>query len=187
MKNRAVVSAADQTIIVHVPFKFKKRGGRKLVVTPDGAAWAPRHVNRLDARADGAVLPYEQVAPRIRESLEKMPRGCGTSVQLAEHPREAEVPSEYRTWATCSPRPSGQPGGGSTAESNPRLGGDGFAWISDGYGRVAGRRGTISVRHGRLATVAAASSTSRTEWPRPVPRSILQEGAPSRSRESIRT
>jgi peptidyl-prolyl cis-trans isomerase C len=29
------------------------------------------HVLRLDARAEGAVLPYEQVAPRIRESLEK--------------------------------------------------------------------------------------------------------------------
>jgi peptidyl-prolyl cis-trans isomerase C len=29
------------------------------------------HVVRLDARAEGAVLPYEQVAPRIRESLEK--------------------------------------------------------------------------------------------------------------------
>jgi peptidyl-prolyl cis-trans isomerase C len=29
------------------------------------------HLIRLDARAEGAVLPYEQVAPRIRESLEK--------------------------------------------------------------------------------------------------------------------
>jgi len=29
------------------------------------------HVVRLDARAEGAVLPYEQTAPRIRESLEK--------------------------------------------------------------------------------------------------------------------
>jgi peptidyl-prolyl cis-trans isomerase C len=29
------------------------------------------HVIRLDERADGAVLPYEQVAPGIRENLEK--------------------------------------------------------------------------------------------------------------------
>ncbi len=29
------------------------------------------HVIRLDDRAEGAVLPYEQVAPRIREMLEK--------------------------------------------------------------------------------------------------------------------
>jgi hypothetical protein len=29
-------------ITVHIPLTFRKRGGRKLVVTPDGAAWAPR-------------------------------------------------------------------------------------------------------------------------------------------------
>ena len=36
MSRRATVSADWQTITVHVPFRMKKRGGRKLVVTPDG-------------------------------------------------------------------------------------------------------------------------------------------------------
>ena len=39
---RATVSAAGETITVHIPLTFRKRGGRKLVVTPDGAEWAPR-------------------------------------------------------------------------------------------------------------------------------------------------
>ena len=39
---RATISADGETITVHIPLTFRKRGGRKLVVTPDGAAWAPR-------------------------------------------------------------------------------------------------------------------------------------------------
>ena len=30
------------TITIHIPLSVRKRGGRKLVVTPDGAAWAAR-------------------------------------------------------------------------------------------------------------------------------------------------
>jgi hypothetical protein len=36
------VSADGEITTVHVPLTFRKRGERKLVVTPDGAAWAPR-------------------------------------------------------------------------------------------------------------------------------------------------
>jgi hypothetical protein len=39
---RATVSADGETIIVHIPLTFRKRGGGKLVMTPDGAEWAPR-------------------------------------------------------------------------------------------------------------------------------------------------
>ena len=39
---RATVSTDGETITVHIPLTFRKRGGRKLVVTPDGAEWAPR-------------------------------------------------------------------------------------------------------------------------------------------------
>jgi hypothetical protein len=42
MKTRTAVSADDQTITVHVPQRFKKPGGPKLVVMPNGAEWAPR-------------------------------------------------------------------------------------------------------------------------------------------------
>ena len=52
---RATVSADRETITVHIPLKFTKRGGRKLVVAPDGAEWAPRP--RVDnARASGYSL-----------------------------------------------------------------------------------------------------------------------------------
>jgi hypothetical protein len=47
---RATVSADGQTITVHIPLTFRKRGGRKLVVTPDGASWAPR------PRVDNAMV-----------------------------------------------------------------------------------------------------------------------------------
>ena len=39
---QATVSADGETITVHIPMTFTKRGGRKLVVTSDGAPWAPR-------------------------------------------------------------------------------------------------------------------------------------------------
>jgi hypothetical protein len=39
---RATIGADGETITVHVPMTFRKRGGRKRVVTPDGAEWAPR-------------------------------------------------------------------------------------------------------------------------------------------------
>jgi hypothetical protein len=47
---RATVSAGGETITIHVPMTFRKRGGRKRVVTPDGAAWAPR------PRVDNALI-----------------------------------------------------------------------------------------------------------------------------------
>ena len=47
---RATVSADGETITVHIPMTFRKRGGRKLVVTPDGAEWAPR------PRVDNAMV-----------------------------------------------------------------------------------------------------------------------------------
>ena len=47
---RATVAADGETITVHILLTFRKRGGRKLVVTPDGAAWAPR------PRVDNAMV-----------------------------------------------------------------------------------------------------------------------------------
>jgi hypothetical protein len=47
---QATVSADGKTITIHIPITFRKRGGRKLVVTPDGAEWAPR------PRVDNAMV-----------------------------------------------------------------------------------------------------------------------------------
>jgi hypothetical protein len=39
-----------ETIVVHISLTFRRRGGRKRVVTPDGAEWAPR------PRVDNAMV-----------------------------------------------------------------------------------------------------------------------------------
>jgi hypothetical protein len=62
---RATVSADGDTITVHIPITFRKRGGRKLVVTPDGAEWAPR------ARVDNAMVKALARAFRWRKMLDE--------------------------------------------------------------------------------------------------------------------
>ena len=61
---RATVSADGHTITVHIPLTFRKRGGRKLVVTPDGADWAPR------PRVDNAMVKALARAFRWRKMLD---------------------------------------------------------------------------------------------------------------------
>ena len=39
----------DQTVTVTVPFAIRKRGGRKLVITPDGTSAAPAPRTRVDS------------------------------------------------------------------------------------------------------------------------------------------
>jgi hypothetical protein len=62
---RATVSADGETITVHIPLTLRKRGGRKLVVTPDGAAWAPR------PRVDNAMVKALARAFRWRKMLDE--------------------------------------------------------------------------------------------------------------------
>jgi hypothetical protein len=61
---RATVSADGETITVHIPLTFRKRGGRKRVVTPDGAEWAPR------PRVDSAMVKALARAFRWRRMLD---------------------------------------------------------------------------------------------------------------------
>jgi hypothetical protein len=62
---RATVSADGETIIVHIPLTVRKRGGRKRVVTPDGAEWAPR------PRVDNAMVKAIARAFRWRKMLDE--------------------------------------------------------------------------------------------------------------------
>ena len=64
MSKAVAVAGDDRTITVHVPFAIRKRGGRKLVVTPDGAAWAPR------PRVDNAMVKALARAFRWRKMLD---------------------------------------------------------------------------------------------------------------------
>jgi len=77
VNKRATVSADGQTITVHVPLKFKKRGGRKLVMTPDGAPWAPR------PRVDNAMVKALVRAFRWRRMMES--GQFATVTELARH------------------------------------------------------------------------------------------------------
>ena len=62
---RATVSADGETITVHIPLTFRKRGGRKRVVTPDGAEWAPR------PRVENAMVKALARAFRWRKMLDE--------------------------------------------------------------------------------------------------------------------
>jgi hypothetical protein len=62
---RATISADGETITVHIPLTFRKRGGRKRVVTPDGAEWAPR------PRVDNAMVKALARAFRRRKMLDE--------------------------------------------------------------------------------------------------------------------
>jgi hypothetical protein len=75
----STVSVDGETITVHVPFKFRKRGGRKLVVTPDGAEWAPR------PRVDNAMVKTLARAFRWRRMLDK--GVCATIEELTQRER----------------------------------------------------------------------------------------------------
>ena len=56
----------EQTVTVTVPFAIRKRGGRKLVITPDGVAAAPAP----RARVDSALLKALARGFRWRRLLE---------------------------------------------------------------------------------------------------------------------
>lgn len=76
MTTRATVAADGETITVHVAMTFRKRGGRKRVVTPDGAPWAPR------PKVDTALVKALARAFRWRRMLDE--GVCGTIGELAQ-------------------------------------------------------------------------------------------------------
>ena len=81
---QATAAADGEAITVHVPMTFRKRGGRKLVVTPDGAEWAPR------PRVDNAMVKALARAFRWRKSLD-----TGRHATLEDLARAKGVASSY--------------------------------------------------------------------------------------------
>ena len=81
---RATVSADGETITVHIPLTFRKRGGRKLVVTPDWAEWAPR------PRVENAMVKALARAFRWRKMLDE-----GAYATLEDLARAKDVNATY--------------------------------------------------------------------------------------------
>jgi hypothetical protein len=75
VRKRAEVSA-DGTITIRIPMTFRKRGGRKQVVTPDGAPRASR------PRVDNAMVKALARAFRWRRMLDQ--GVCATIEELAK-------------------------------------------------------------------------------------------------------
>lgn len=84
MSNWATVSSGGETITVHVPMTFRKHGGRKMVVTPDGAEWAPR------PRVDNALVKAVVRAFRWQRMLDE-----GTCATIEELARREKVNRGY--------------------------------------------------------------------------------------------
>jgi len=76
----------DHTLIVTVPFAVRKRGGRKLVITPDGAPWsAPR------ARIDSTLVKAIARAHRWKRMLEGGEFASAAELAAAEEINQSYV------------------------------------------------------------------------------------------------
>jgi hypothetical protein len=71
----------DQTVTVTVPFAIRKRGGRTLVITPDGVSSAPAPRTRID----GALLKALARGFRWRKLLEKGDFATIEEIAVAEN------------------------------------------------------------------------------------------------------
>ena len=73
---RATVSADGETITVHIPLTFKKRGGRKRVVMPEGVQWAPRPwVDNAMVKALARAFRWRQMLDEgVHATLEDLAR-----------------------------------------------------------------------------------------------------------------
>lgn len=79
MSVTANLSKDGKTLVVHVPMAFRKRGGRKLIVVPEGASWAPPR-----ARVDNAMVRALARAFRWRKLLETGVRASVEEIAAAE-------------------------------------------------------------------------------------------------------
>ena len=75
MNTKTTVSADGDAITIYIPMTFRKRGGRKMIVTPDGAPWAPR------PQVDNAMVKAVARAFRWQRMLDE--GVCGTVAELA--------------------------------------------------------------------------------------------------------
>ena len=78
---------SGDSVTVHVPMTFRKRGGRKLVVAPDGGTW----VQHPRARIDNTMIKALARAFRWRRMLETGHFGTIKEMAAAEKINESYV------------------------------------------------------------------------------------------------
>ncbi len=82
----------EATLTVRVPLKLTKRGGRKLVISPEGEQpWAP-----TQARIDSTLVKALARAFRWRRQLETGVHACIRDIAKAEQINESYVFRVYR-------------------------------------------------------------------------------------------
>jgi hypothetical protein len=116
---RPEMSPDGRTLTVHVPFAFRKRGGRKLVIAPQGAeAWAPPR-----PRADSAMVKALARAFRWRKLLETGSHTSVAEIAAAEKINASYIGRVLRADPALAGDRRGDPGreaaGGSTARRLP--------------------------------------------------------------------
>jgi hypothetical protein len=79
--NDRVLSRDEDVITVFIPMKLKRRGGRKLVVTPDRAGWAPRpRVDNAMVKALARAFRWRRMLDeRVHATLEDLARAKGVA------------------------------------------------------------------------------------------------------------
>lgn len=85
MTNGTVMPKNRGTLTVRVPLAIKKRGGRKLVIAPDGAPWSPPH-----ARIDNTLVKAIARAHRWKRKLES-----GEFASIAELAAAEKINESY--------------------------------------------------------------------------------------------
>lgn len=87
MRTNVRLGDEDGTILVQIPLRLRQRGGRKLVVTPDGTSG--RTLQR--ARVDSAMVKAIARAYRWRRLLETGVYGTITELAAAENINQSYV------------------------------------------------------------------------------------------------
>jgi hypothetical protein len=83
----ADVSEHGETLVVDIPLRIRRRGGRKVMLTPDGAsAWVPQR-----ARVDSAMVKAIARAYRWRRMLEQGEHASITELAAAEKINQSYV------------------------------------------------------------------------------------------------
>ena len=82
--SRASIRADARSLTVRVPLAIRKQGGRKVVVAPDGQAWAPPR-----ARIDSTLVKALARAHRWKRMLEGGEFGSISDLAKAEKINES--------------------------------------------------------------------------------------------------